>query len=259
MKMKKSYIIIILVFLIGISLVNVAWGFFTGGGREDVQIEGKQFNQIEIDTKNADINIQVTDGRPFVELVNKDKYNLLVEVEGNTLDIEVDEPWFNWFSFDFSFRTPKLNVFLPKEVYETIEVKTNKGAIVVNHLEVKELNTKTNNGKIVLKDVDSSAVMTDSSNGKVILENVNGKIIGGTNNGDITITKDVIDQPMELKTNNGDVTIITKSEPENVTYQFKTHNGNVTVFGSEYFDTVKGNGENIIQLRTHNGNISIKK
>lgn len=257
--MKKSYIIILLVILIGISLVNVAWGFFTGGGKEEVQIDREQFEHIEIDTTNADIQIQVTDSKPYIELVNKQKYNLHVEVEGNTLDIEVEEPWFNWFPFDFSFRTPKLIVYLPREMYETLEVKTNNGMIVVNHLEVKELNTKTNNGKIVVKDVNSSIIYTDSSNGKVILENITGKIIGGTNNGDIIITKDVIDQPMELKTNNGDVTIQTKNEPENVTYQFKTHNGEVIVFGSEYFNPIVGNGENLIQLRTHNGNITVKK
>lgn len=257
--MKKSYIIILLVILIGISLVNVAWGFFAGGGKEEVQIDREQFEHIEIDTTNADLQIQVTDSKPYIELVNKQKYNLRVEVEGNTLDIEVEEPWFNWFSFDFSFRTPKLIVYLPREMYETLEVKTNNGMIVVNHLEVKELNTKTNNGKIVVKDVNSSIIYTDSSNGKVILENITGKIIGGTNNGDIIITKDVIDQPMELKTNNGDVTIQTNNEPENVTYQFKTHNGEVTVFGSEYFNPIVGNGENLIQLRTHNGNITVKK
>ncbi|SOC40709.1 DUF4097 family beta strand repeat-containing protein [Ureibacillus acetophenoni] len=257
--MKKSYIIILLVILIGISLVNVAWGFFTGGGKEEVQIDREQFEHVEIDTTNADIQIHVTDSRPYVELVNKQKYDLQVEVKGKSLDIEVDEPWFNWFSFDFSFRTPKLNVYLPKEMYETIEVKTNNGKIDVNGLEVKELNTETNNGRIVVKDVISSTIYTDSNNGKVILENITGKIIGETHNGDIIITKDVIDQPMELETHNGDVTVQTKKEPENVTYHFKTHNGEVTVFGSEYFNPVVGNGENLIQLRTHNGNITVKK
>lgn len=245
--------------LIGISLVNVVWGFFTGGGKEEVQIDREQFEYVEIDTTNADIQIHVTDSRPYVELVNKQKYDLQVEVKGKSLDIEVDEPWFNWFSFDFSFRSPQLNVYLPKEMYETVEVKTKNGRINVSELEVNELTTETHNGRIVLKDVKSTTIYMESHNGKILLENIAGKIVGETHNGDIVITKDSIDQPMELTTHNGDVTLETKKETENVTYQFKTHNGDVTVFGSEYFNPVVGNGENVIQLRTHNGNITVKK
>ncbi len=257
--MKKSYIIILLVLLIGISLFNFISGFFTGGGREEVAIDHEQFDHVEIDTENADINLQVTEDKPFVELVNKDKYNLKVNVEGNTLDIEVEQPWFNWFSFDFTFNTPKLNVYLPKEVYEKIEVKTNNGTIDVKNLEVNELNMKSNNGKIIVKDVKSSLIYSESDNGEIIIENSTGKIIGQTSNGDVIITKDVIDQPIQLETNNGDVTIQTKNEPDNITYQLKTHNGDVNVFGSEHFNSVVGNGENLIQLETDNGNITVKK
>ena len=175
------------------------------------------------------------------------------------MDIEVEEPWFNWVSFDFSFKSPKLNVYLPKEMYETIEVKTNNGKIEVLSLEVNELNMETDNGKIIAKDVKSSSIYLESDNGEIILENNTGKIVGQTHNGDVMITKDVIDQPIQLETHNGNVTITTKNEPNNVTYKFKTHNGDVTVFDSDYFDTVVGSGENLIQLETHNGNIKVKK
>lgn len=257
--MKKSYIILILVLLIGISLFNVAVGFFTGGGKEEVAIENEQFDHIEIDTDNADINVFVTESRPYVELLNKKKYDLNVEVEGNTLDIEVEHPWFNWMKFDFTFNTPKLNVYVPKEMYESIDVKTKNGKIDVRNIAVNELDAKTNNGKIMVKDMESSTIYTKSNNGEVKIENSTGKIIGETSNGNIIIAKDKIDQPIDLETSNGNITILTQNEPENVKYQLKTHNGHVTIFGSENFDTVVGNGENIIRLETSNGNINVEK
>ena len=83
--MKKSYIVIILVILIVISSINVLFGFFTGGGNEEVAIDPDQFDHIEIDTDNADIHLQIANGKPYVELVNKEKYKLNVKVKGNTL------------------------------------------------------------------------------------------------------------------------------------------------------------------------------
>ncbi|CAM5219195.1 Putative adhesin OS=Ureibacillus acetophenoni OX=614649 GN=SAMN05877842_108135 PE=4 SV=1 [Ureibacillus acetophenoni] len=257
--MKKSYIIILLVILIGISLSSVITGFFTAGGKEKVALEADRFDHIEIDTNNADINLQVTDGEAFVELVNKEKYRLNVDIEGNTLDIEVEKPWFGLFAFDFSFKTPTLNVYLPKDMYDSIQAKTNNGKLDVNDVETKELKMKTNNGKIIVNDVKSSLINLKSNNGEIILENSTGKIIGETSNGNVRITKNELYEPISLETHNGNVTILTDHEPTNATYQLKTHNGNIEVFGSEHFDTVVGNGENLIQLETHNGNINIKK
>lgn len=257
--MKKSYIIILLVILIGISFSNVIAGFFTGGGKEKVALETDRFDHIEIDTKNADINLQVTDNQAYVELVNKEKYRLKVDIEGNTLDIEVEEPWFDWFTIDFSLNTPTLNVYLPKDTYDMLQAKTKNGKVEVKDVEVKELKMESNNGKIVVKDVKSSLINLESDNGEIILENSTGKIIGQTSNGNVNITKNVIDEPIRLETNNGNVTIITNNEPTNATYQLKTHNGDIKVFGSEYFDTVVGNGENLIQLDTDNGNIIINE
>ncbi len=257
--MKKSYIVILLVILIGISLVNVVAGFFTYGGKEEIEIRNGGFSHVEIDTKNAEINLLVTNDRPYVELLNKGSYDLKVEVEGNTLDIEVNKKWFNLFSFNLFFHSPTLNVYLPENVYETIQSETDNGSVYVTNLKVNELNVETNNGKVLVRDVESSYLYLSSNNGDVNLENVEGKIIGETNNGDVTIQKSILNQPIELKTDNGNVSIITNEEPTNVTYQFKTHNGDITVFGSEHFETVVGDGKYLIQLTSHNGNITIKK
>lgn len=258
MKVKKSYIAIILIVLIAFSLFNVLSGIFTGGGKEEVAIHDQEFSHVEIDTNNADINLLTTNEKPYVELLNKNRYELNVKVEGNTLDIEVEKRWFDWFSFNFFFNSPTLNVYLPKDVYETIETETDNGSIHIANLDVHELNTKTNNGEVIISNVEGSTIYMESDNGDIELEKSSGKIIGQTNNGDIFIKKERVDQPISLETDNGNVTIITNDEPTDVTYQLKTHNGDISVLGSEHFDTVVGNGENLIQLASHNGNITIK-
>ena len=60
--MKKSYIVILLVLLIGISLFNVVVGFFTGGGKEEVVIDRDQLEIGEIDAKKAQQKMQINKG-----------------------------------------------------------------------------------------------------------------------------------------------------------------------------------------------------
>ncbi|RKJ46031.1 hypothetical protein D7X33_34390 [Butyricicoccus sp. 1XD8-22] len=64
---------------------------------------------------------------------------------------------------------------------------------------------------------------------------------------------------MDLEADNGKITIYTKEAPENVSFELKTDNGHISVFGSEFFDTVVGNGENRIKLETDNGDINIQR
>nr|WP_106781249.1 DUF4097 family beta strand repeat-containing protein [Lysinibacillus timonensis] len=256
--MKKSYLIIILFAIIAVSLFNVLFDLFSNGERKDATITDESFQHVEIDTENAKINVKVTEDKPFVELINSDLYDLNVEIEGNTLDIEVERKWFRWFSFDLFSSSPVLNVFLPEHLYETLKIDTNNGGVNVSNFEVNEMSVNTNNGKIIMNNIKSSYIYAESNNGNVNLNNVNGKVISETNNGDVTISTNALSSPFSIGTDNGDIIIETIKEPENTTLDIKTHNGEINVFGSNSYNSVIGNGHNLIKLNSHNGNITIK-
>lgn len=257
--MKKRYIIILLSILILLSLANVIFGLFSNKGNKEVDISGKSFQNIEIDTGNTTINFIEAKDEAYVQLNNSNEH-LKVETEGNTLDIEVNKKWWrSWFSFDFNWTTPELNVYLPKEIYQTIKIETKNGEVNMTNFKAEEVNIKTKNGKIVVNGLESTYIYTETDNGKVELNNVVGKIIGKTDNGSITVVKDSLNSPMDLEADNGKIIIYTKEAPENVSFELKTDNGHISVFGSEFFDTVVGNGENRIKLETDNGDINIQR
>ncbi|WP_010651934.1 DUF4097 family beta strand repeat-containing protein [Oceanobacillus massiliensis] len=221
-----------------------------------------QFQQIDISTDNARVEILPADSNvATVKFSGNDednrKYDFNTNVEGDTLRINVKERGFRFFSFDFSFSTPSLKVYIPEKMYQTVNVESNNGRITAIGLQSDDISAKTNNGKIEFNNVVSSAMRAETDNGEIRLENIEGEVSGRTNNGGISLITDRIDRPINFETDNGRIAIHTEKEPVNTTLDIKTDNGKVTVFGDSNWDAVAGNGENKVKLTTNNGSITI--
>ncbi|RKJ46023.1 hypothetical protein D7X33_34400, partial [Butyricicoccus sp. 1XD8-22] len=90
--MKKRYIVILLALLTLLSLANIIFGLFSNKENKEVNISGKSFQNIEIDTDNTTVNLIEAKDKAYVQLNNSNEH-VKVETEGNTLDIEVNKKW----------------------------------------------------------------------------------------------------------------------------------------------------------------------
>lgn len=276
---KKLSLLALVLLIIGIigSIFTVNTQMKDAEMLEEV-IETKDFNDIEIYTNNAKIHLVPTDNEEAkVELFgNRPKYELTEKVEGNTLHVNVKAKRNKLFSFDIFPKSLALTVYVPQKIYDTVQIKSNNGRIHVSDLESSEIQVKTNNGSTHLNNVQGEKVSlqtnngrieagnvtakfvkAEADNGRIDLEHIDGEIVGETNNGRISLLTDDLDRHVELQTDNGRINIQSKNKPTNAVLDLKTHNGKITVFGSSDWDTVIGNGDNVIKLTSHNGRITI--
>lgn len=131
-------------------------------------------------------------------------------MDGNTLEIEVNRRGFKWLSIDFFSDSPTLNLMLPEKVAGTIALETNNGTISASNLESEEMVAESDNGEILIGDVKSNSIYAQSDNGELFFENIEGEILGESDNGDITLVNDTLNQPIEFETDNGSIIIQTK-------------------------------------------------
>ncbi|MFP3918877.1 DUF4097 family beta strand repeat-containing protein, partial [Lysinibacillus telephonicus] len=231
------------------------------GKTEEIEIT-QDFSNVEVESENANINVIASNNNTAkAELVNNknNKYKLDVKVDGNTLEIEVNRRGFKWLSIDFFSNSPTLNLMLPEKVAGTIALETNNGTISASNLESKEMAAESDNGEILIENVKSNSIYAQSDNGELFFENLEGEILGESDNGDITLVNDSLNQPIEFETDNGSIIIQTKKEPENVKMDVYTDNGTINIFGKSNESTVIGNGENLIKLTSDNGDIIVEK
>lgn len=284
LNVKKIAVIALALLLVGVigSIFTVRSVLGSDVISETIEINDEAFDQIAIKTNNATVELLPTDDETTtVEFTgnrkNDQKYDVNADVDGNLLSITVKEKWLKFFSFDFSFSSPTLTVHVPEKEYETIQIDTDNGRVDANELEanevnittsngrayasgleVNEINVITNNGRIELKDIKSTVVTSEADNGEIRLENVDGKLTGSTSNGKITLITEHLDRPIEFRTSNGRIHIQTENEPTNALFDVKVDNGKVRIFGDSNWDTVIGDGDNLIKLTTNNGGITVE-
>lgn len=252
----------------------------------------------------ADINIEFGSLHVYpsetdvttVELVNApEKMVLTAEVLGDTLTINLKAPTLKFFSFLFGIKDVKVNVALPKKLYEmvifktdngsitaekmlgktieatsdngrirlneiaatTINAETDNGRIEVSKVQVETLVASTDNGRIELNHVDAENIHAETDNGRIKMEYVNGKIFGKTDNGRISLLTTTLDRMIDFETDNGSILIEAENEPTDVAIRTKVDFGRISVFGEKNSLTTYGEGTNKIQLSTDNGKITV--
>ncbi|MGY0693418.1 DUF4097 family beta strand repeat-containing protein [Virgibacillus sp. FSP13] len=278
---KKTAIVALILLLVGI--VGSVFTFQSINKSEDVTeekvIDG-DFKQIKIITDEAKVEVLPTsDTEARVELSGKSSnYRLASGVEESTLKVDVGYKQKKLFNFDFTSSLLSLKVYVPKKVYDSIQIESDNERVKVDRLQAKQIHAKTDNGSIKLNDLESSkvtaeadngtidlnsvvadTVMTEVDNGKIILDQVDGKLSGKTNNGSISLITQNLDRPIDFETDNGKVKIQTEKEPTNVILDVKLDNGKADILGKTNWDTVIGDGKHLIKLTAKNGTITVTK
>jgi len=271
---------------LGLLLVGIAGSIFTfksvNGAKEvteeKVEIHD-EFDEIEISANEARVEVLPTDdSKARVELTGGySNYRLSADVDGSTLKVDVGHRQKKLFNFGFSSALLSLKVYVPEKEYQSLKiesgngrvraddlqakvvhVETDNGHIKLNHMKSSEVTAEADNGTIDMENVEASTVTTRADNGKIMLDGVEGKLFGKTNNGSISLVTYDLDRVIDFETDNGKIKIQTEKEPTNAIIDAKVDNGKVTIFGESNWDTVIGDGDNLIKLTTNNGMITVK-
>ncbi|MGY4688197.1 DUF4097 family beta strand repeat-containing protein [Salibacterium sp. K-3] len=226
------------------------------------EVDNTNITEVDIRTHNEEVEIMSTkDSKITIELTGKtkDKNKLSVKENENTLSIQSDSQNKKLFSFDFFVESLTLTVYLPEKVYDTLQIDSDNGKIELEQLDIKDVNVTTKNGRIAMETIGAEKVQVGTINGKIALNKVEGSITGKINNGSILLNTKDLDRSIDFETNNGSITVKTEKKPTNAVFDVKVGNGKINIFGDSNWDTVVGNGDNLIKLNTNNGSITVEK
>lgn len=191
---------------------------------ENAELDNLDFSKISIDVSSS--NITVNDGSEFNVKSNNDKIKF--EVIGDTLYVKENG---NRKSNDY-----KLNLTIPKEMINLLDVKVANGNINVENVIINELNIDIKHGDV---NIDNSIFNETSFNLKMGNFNFDGKI----------------NESIYINNNIGDITLMVNDNIEN--YKVNTTNviGSVLINGKNNENV--NNGDKMISVKNIVGSISV--
>lgn len=191
---------------------------------ENAELDNLDFSKISIDVSSS--NITVNDGSKFNVKSNNNKIKF--EVIGDTLYVKENG---NRKSNDY-----KLNLTIPKEMINLLDVKVANGNINVENVIINELNIDIKHGDV---NIDNSIFNETSSNLKMGNFNFDGKI----------------NESIYINNNIGDITLMVNDNIEN--YKVNTTNiiGSVLINGKNNENV--NNGDKMISVKNIVGSISV--
>ena len=215
------------------------------------EIQDENFNAIDIDIDNAEVEIIATeDTASKVELTGSkpktDKFQFTVDVVDGKLLVELKEHQGKLLNFDFLITSLTLNVYVPEKEYKSLKVTNENGKINMEHLNVKAIEATTSNGRLEMKDIKGSELTAEADNGRIQAENMQVDDVNvKSSNGTVDLSQ-VEASRVKTETDNGKV-ILNDVAGELVG---KTSNGRISL--------VTDNLERSIAFETDNGSIKIE-
>ncbi len=221
---------------VGIGVIVVAlamnhWNLSTLGGQKTVTNNYEFHDNIEnisIDANTTDIVFLPSDnGNCKVECYEREKQLHEVTLSGGTLYITAKDER-KWYEnvLTFSFSSPEVKIYLPKDSYDRLDVKCDTGdvtipkvfsfyAVNINlstgdiscHASATKLNLTTTTGKITLGDLTADTIDIKNTTGNRTLRNVTAEDITlNASTGDTTLTN-VTAKALTSKASTGDLTM----------------------------------------------------
>lgn len=259
-----------------------------------------KFDQVDIQIDNGILTIAPSeDGKMHADITDKSyRQQLNVDILNRTLVITLKEEPRKWgiFSFTGSMKSPKLDVRLPKKLYDKIQidsdhgmitgdrldsrqlsietdngrielthitadqanVESDNGDIELAHVQAKKLKVGTDNGQLQLRDIQADELHASTDNGAIDLKDIKGNVRAKTDNGRIRLSTADLDRTISLETDNGAISVETQAQPKNATIRANVDWGTVSVFGIKNRHSVFGSGENAVDLQSDNGSITVE-
>lgn len=203
---KRSIITLVLV---GVGMVGTV--FKVKSAREVnlkhniIKFDFEKINMIDVETDNVPMEIISTNEKVArVELIGEESRirEFTADINGTTLVVEVDQKRQKFFS-EISY----LKIYLPKKVYQSINIETDNGGITAENIDVTSLFTEADYGDINLTNIDAGNVKITSDKGEVNLIDVEGTLGVEADNGSISLITNDIDRDIDFETENGGIIV----------------------------------------------------
>lgn len=283
--LRNTYIIcsICILGLIALTLTQLrsSWNFswfinynFGTENRELIKTENIEdsLNDIEIRVSDTDVNIIVQEGLNETKVeVYGDKNNtrkITVEENGGKLLIKQGS---NSFVFGFNWnRSSTVNIYLPAEYAENLNISTVSGDINLTNGALKEVSLQSTSGDILVRETSSQSMILKSVSGDMAVYDANSVLDGKTTSGDISIYR--ISGSLTLSSISGEIELQNAAQLE--ASSFSTTSGDIdlqltdsmnycfttsTVSGSIITNNVITGCTDLpaIQIKTISGDISV--
>lgn len=200
----------------------------------------------------------------------KDQIGFSVEENGSTVEVNVSQRENTFFlqipfiNADFNSNRV-LDVSVPKELLNKLDVKTDVGEIAINGIDVEELKAHSDVGEIYVNGFTGIGDF-QSNVGEVELENISGKIKAQTDTGEIDLKVAEMTDDIELSSDVGEVTVSFAKEPNNIGFDLSSDIGEVSIKGFKGYDnnssgsivTQIGNGGPMLKVSTDIGEILVE-
>lgn len=250
---------------------------------DDTKLQEKELSHEEIVKEHykmmsvaipwADIHIRQED-RDATEIKfsgkisTDEKYDpqLVVEKRGSALEISLKEEPDN--ISIFNSEDVKLEVALPKDCPQLLDIQTASGDLYVDRLTVPYFSFKTADGDIRVNEIDSAEISLDTLSGDISVKELIGGLQANTASGDIKLRTSRLNGNLNLNSTSGDIKI---TLPGNSSFSI-----NASTMGGDFesdFDILTSykksgsginghvgeNPTNVIKVNTMSGDIEINK
>ena len=210
-------------------------------------------NFIDLDILNGDIEIERANDLTasiiydiYSKKENLDDY-LNIDINEDTLDISLNNKYSN---LETSL---KLKISLPKEAYDSLNVKQVNGKVEICDIDFNNLDISTVNGKIILINT-TSEIDIKNVNGKIDLKNTAGRLNVDNINGPIYLSN-IKGEDVDITNTNGNIRVDGLSSN---TLKATSNSGNIRVFNvknTKAIDVKSGYGNIVIDTTTYDGEV----
>jgi len=231
--------------------------------KEVREVDAAQIDSVNVRIDNGKIELRRSDGnKNRVELTGKmrrpNDARLEIEEREGTLSIEFangrQHRWFNLFSDNEDM---KVTVLVPERLKGVLEAYAANGEVSITGVGANRLTATVRNGSIRLSRTEADETVFELINGDVSLERVSGDVNGEVLNGKIEADMERLEQNVDLSVLNGSIRVTTAHKPKDAVYDLRTTVGRVSVFGSQDWEPLTGDGTYKLKMRVTNGNITI--
>lgn len=169
---------------------------------------GLPFDNIVIETDTADIRL-VSAETPSVTCYEQENAKHSVFVEDGTLYIKVqdDMQWYERIGVNFG--TPKITVYIPKGLYDTLQIKGSTGDVTIpSEFRFASLDITQSTGDIKCQASVTGNVNITASTGNIHLENMQAYAIRlSVSTGKITLRDVTCEANLNIRLSTGDTTL----------------------------------------------------
>lgn len=172
-----SAFVVIGIILFVLVLATNNWDFSklsTSKFVENSYVITEDFKNISINTETADISFVVTNnGKCRVDCYEEENNKHSVNVEKDTLNIKLEDKERWSLHIGINFEKPKLTVYLPKSVYNSLLINESTGDVKIPaDFKFEKINISASTGKMNVNASASDSIKVHTSTGAIYVEDI---------------------------------------------------------------------------------------